>query len=67
MAPIRVSLLVLASLVFSGQAARFASQQHTVDVKLGDGDGPDPPPTVYKTTKPLIGILTQPCHDCPGK
>lgn len=21
----------------------------------------------YKTTKPLIGILTQPCHECPGR
>lgn len=25
----------------------------------------DPP--AYKNTKPLIGILTQPCHECPGK
>jgi gamma-glutamyl hydrolase len=21
----------------------------------------------YQTTKPLIGVLTQPCHDCPGR
>lgn len=24
-------------------------------------------PVAYKTEKPLIGILTQPCHTCPGK
>lgn len=24
-------------------------------------------PVEYKNDKPLIGILTQPCHDCPGK
>ena len=29
--------------------------------------GKDDGPTTYKNTKPLIGILTQPCHDCPGK
>lgn len=23
--------------------------------------------TEYKNTKPLIGILTQPCEECPGR
>ena len=26
-----------------------------------------PDPTVYKNPKPLIGILSQACHYCPGK
>lgn len=26
-----------------------------------------PPDYGYKNTKPLIGILAQPCSDCPGR
>ncbi|PNH12468.1 Gamma-glutamyl hydrolase, partial [Tetrabaena socialis] len=43
-------------------SARVASKRN-IQTRTSASDGPK----AYKNTKPLIGILTQPCHDCPGK
>lgn len=49
-----------------GLRAMADEQQRVTELvqraRTGAGDGSDG----YKNTQPIIGVLTQPCHDCPG-
>jgi gamma-glutamyl hydrolase len=55
-----VALLLLLLLLGPGHAsARALSEEAAVKAVVAKA--------AYKTTRPLIGILTQPCHDCPGR
>lgn len=51
--------------------AHKAAEKAIVGKKTADAAGGDAPVPggipAYKNTKPIIGVLTQPCHDCPGK
>ncbi|KAG2441123.1 hypothetical protein HXX76_003975 [Chlamydomonas incerta] len=59
--PAALFALILVALALA-QAARLGVQKDiTSAATVSDV------PTKYKNTKPLIGVLTQPCHDCPGK
>ncbi len=53
--------LIVAALALA-QGARLGVQK-----EINSGVSDSYVPTKYKNTKPLIGVLTQPCHDCPGK
>ncbi|KAG2450314.1 hypothetical protein HYH02_004819 [Chlamydomonas schloesseri] len=53
--------LIVAALALA-QGARLGVQK-----EITSGVSDSYVPTKYKNTKPLIGVLTQPCHDCPGK
>lgn len=59
--PAALFALILAALAFA-QAARLGVQKDITSAVTDSNT-----PTKYKNTKPLIGVLTQPCHDCPGK
>lgn len=69
--------LLLCCLALGAHAARLSDSLATVELGRQQRKGPqkqaaagankDDGPTQYKNTKPLIGVLTQPCHDCPGK
>lgn len=72
--------LLLSCLALGAHAARLADSLGKVELgrqqkggannnkkAAAGGVKEDDGPTQYKNTKPLIGILTQPCHECPGK
>ncbi|GIL44397.1 hypothetical protein Vafri_1876 [Volvox africanus] len=60
-----VGLVALLALLATVQSARPSSRK---EIGVSKKAGPvSYEPTKYKNTKPLIGILTQPCHECPGK
>lgn len=69
-----VVLAVLAALACSasavrsleGDGARSSSSASSSSSSL-DGTANAAPDYGYKNTKPLIGILAQPCSDCPGR
>lgn len=67
----QAGLLLLASLLLASQAlALRPSNSLRVAIKEKQEEGAQTavaPVKAYKNTKPLIGVLTQPCHDCPGK
>ncbi|KXZ56974.1 hypothetical protein GPECTOR_1g88 [Gonium pectorale] len=60
-----VLLLALLAAAAVAQAARKPAYQQVSNARKGDLVSSEP--TKYKNTKPLIGVLTQPCHECPGK
>ena len=69
-----VSLLLLVSFVCGTQALpRLAALGSLRDAIPGSAEMVDadelilPEPAEYKNPKPLIGILSQACHYCPGK
>jgi hypothetical protein len=43
-------------------AAPTSASSRNASIRVGS-----PPDYGYKNTKPLIGILAQPCSDCPGR
>jgi hypothetical protein len=60
-----VAVLAAALLLVAGGGVSARS----IDTTSG-GDSPAllPSPSYgYKNTKPLIGVLAQPCSDCPGR
>lgn len=68
------ALAVLVSLTWTAealpriQALNSLRDAFTAHVELIDADELVlPEPTQYKNPKPLIGILSQACHYCPGK
>ena len=61
-------VLVLATFAVGASALPSASDATVEPTDLIDADDivlPDP--VQYKNPKPLIGILSQACHYCPGK
>lgn len=69
-----VSILLLVSLVAGTVALpRLPDLGSIRGIMSGTGDMIDadqllvPEPAQYKNPKPLIGILSQACHYCPGK
>ncbi|MEW5303346.1 MAG: hypothetical protein WDW36_006048 [Sanguina aurantia] len=67
-------LVVVALLAPLSLASRAAISDHSIEVHHKNilpgrvhNEKPGAAVTKYKNNKPLIGILTQPCHDCPGK
>ena len=64
-------LAALLGCVAAASAARMANEGSSVSMmhhpKRRDHSKGLPAPTKYKNARPLIGIVTQPCHDCPGK
>lgn len=69
-----LSILLLVSLSWSANALpRLQSLGSFRDAMSGSDGMLDadqlvlPEPTQYKNPKPLIGILSQACHYCPGK
>ena len=77
MARVTVTIAALAVLVFLTwtaealpriQALNSLRDAFSTHVELIDADELVlPEPTQYKNPKPLIGILSQACHYCPGK
>ena len=69
-----VSILLVVSLLWRAEALpRMPSIGSLRDAISGIDEMVDadqlelPGPTQYKNAKPLIGILSQACHYCPGK
>jgi hypothetical protein len=59
---VAVLLLVgLADLARVSTARTHPSEEHAVKQLVHKARG------AYKNTEPIIGVLTQPCSDCPGK
>ncbi|GIL92877.1 hypothetical protein Vretimale_14806 [Volvox reticuliferus] len=65
MARSAVVWLALLALFATVQGARQSSRKEIESPKKIGSVSYEP--TKYKNTKPLIGVLTQPCHECPGK
>ena len=69
-----VSALLLVSLVCGAQAlprlaalASFGNAMSSANEMVDADEIVLPGPAEYKNPKPLIGILSQACHYCPGK
>ncbi len=63
-----VSLVCTAEALPRIQAFSALKDAFSKPVELIDADElVVPEPTEYKNPKPLIGILSQACHYCPGK
>jgi hypothetical protein len=73
MAPVMRLGLLIALLASLAGAARWSAGVEEADLMHHHRDekAPStwqlPKDATYKNQKPLIGILTQPCHDCPGE
>ena len=50
-------------LLLAGASARLLDEQAAVKQLVAKAKATGG----YKNTKPLIGILSQPCHECPGR
>jgi gamma-glutamyl hydrolase len=62
-ASVVLAFMLLVASVHNINAARPGAEVKTIAFPKA----PISSPVNYKNNKPLIGIFTQPCHDCPGK
>lgn len=67
------TLLLVSQILFAEALPRLQALASDRDALSASTDMLDvenlvlPDPTEYKNPKPLIGILSQACHYCPGK
>lgn len=65
-----LALAVLAACFFAGASAARATPTAAAGIDAASSSAASRPAVdaaAYRNTQPIIGILTQPCSDCPGK